>query len=332
MPRVFISYRRHDSADVTGRIADRLVGRFGKEQVFIDIDAIRPGADFVMEIEQAVADCNVLVAVIGRSWLEAIEGDDMRRTDDPLDYVTLEIAAALTRNVPIVPVLVGGATMPRAEELAAQIRPLARRNALEIRHAGFHQAVDMLIETIERQTEVGPMSTSPTPTQNLQPPYIARIEDLDRVLEMLLQRELSADLLPQVSISFERPDDQFPPSKIYLPAINFFLYDIDQQADENLRNPSSTPVTYSYLATAYSSDASPTNTADEHRLLSEVMNVFARYATVPDSVVEKAVSRPEARLPTILIHPSKLPNAAAFWQALGARPKAALSYTVTVLP
>src|SRR6516165_7093616 len=112
MALVFVSYRRQDSADIVGRISDRLIGRFGKEEVFVDVDNIPPGDDFVRVLERAVAECQVFIAILGPNWITAADSDGRRRLDDPADYVRLEVAAALTRNIPVVPVLVGGATMP----------------------------------------------------------------------------------------------------------------------------------------------------------------------------------------------------------------------------
>ena len=118
MPRIFISYRRDDSAAHAGRLYDRLEGHFGKEEVFMDVDTIKPGLNFVEVVEQAVGDCDGLVAVIGREWLRASDpaGSGGRRIDDPADLVRLEIATALERDIQVIPVLVQGGQMPRAVE------------------------------------------------------------------------------------------------------------------------------------------------------------------------------------------------------------------------
>jgi len=115
--KVFISYRRTDAGWPTRWLADRLAGQFGAGVVFQDVDSIRPGDDFAAEIEAAVGACSVLLVVIGPQWLAAA-GDAGRRLDDPQDWVRLEIETAIRRGIRIIPVLVDGARMPSADELA----------------------------------------------------------------------------------------------------------------------------------------------------------------------------------------------------------------------
>src|SRR5215471_14118111 len=98
MPGVFISYRREDSAGYSGRIYDHFRDRFGENNVFIDVDTILPGEDFVDVIEQKVASCDALVAVIGPHWSTSADESGTRRIDNPHDFVRLEIAAALARK------------------------------------------------------------------------------------------------------------------------------------------------------------------------------------------------------------------------------------------
>jgi len=150
MSRIFISYRRDDSAGYAGRLYDRLSERFGQGQIFMDIDTIEPGLDFVEVIEKAVGSCGVLIALIGRQWLTITDATGHRRLDNPEDFVRLEIATALDRNIRVIPVLVRGATMPRSTDLPDALKKLARRNALEISDTRFHYDVDRLIETLEK--------------------------------------------------------------------------------------------------------------------------------------------------------------------------------------
>src|SRR6185437_9100205 len=131
---VFVSYRREDGGDAAGRLADRLVDRLGAERVFMDVDAIEPGMDYVEAITRAVEACDVLVAVIGPSWLSAA-GKHGRRLDDPHDWVRVEVGTALKRGVRVIPVLMGGAVMPGRDDLPDDLADLARRSALHIRHA-----------------------------------------------------------------------------------------------------------------------------------------------------------------------------------------------------
>jgi hypothetical protein len=147
---IFISYRREESGHVAGRLSDRLIDRFGPKQVFIDVEAIEPGADFGEVIERAVGGCAVLLAVIGPSWLRAADERGGRRLDDADDMVRLEIAAALARGVRVIPVLVEGAVMPRRDELPEDLAPLTRRNALRVRHESFRDDAQRLVRAIER--------------------------------------------------------------------------------------------------------------------------------------------------------------------------------------
>lgn len=146
--RVFISYRRDDSATIVGRIADRLVRDLGEANVFKDVDNIPFGVDFVEHLDREVRKCTVLFAVIGRQWLQT-QADGRRRLDDPNDFVRIEIGSALRRQIPVVPLLVDGASMPRAEDLPEDLKPLARRNGIEIRHdPDFHNDMSRLLSRL----------------------------------------------------------------------------------------------------------------------------------------------------------------------------------------
>ncbi|MET0682180.1 MAG: TIR domain-containing protein [Casimicrobiaceae bacterium] len=149
MKGIFISYRRQDAAGYAGRLYDRLVGHFGAERVFMDVEGIEPGLDFVDAIERAVASCEVLIVIIGLGWL-ATDNARKRRLDDPKDFVRIETAAALARDIRVVPVLVDGAVMPRAEELPPDLAPLARRQAVELSHKYWDATSAELIRTLER--------------------------------------------------------------------------------------------------------------------------------------------------------------------------------------
>jgi len=149
MPSIFISYRREDTGGHAGRLCDRLIQRFGKGQIFRDLDTIAAGADFVETIQKAVGECNVLLALIGKQWLTMTDAEGRRRLDDEGDFVRLEIAAALQRKVKVIPVLVQGATMPQARDLPAVLKPLAQRNALSLTDAGWNADVKRLMEAIQ---------------------------------------------------------------------------------------------------------------------------------------------------------------------------------------
>jgi Tfp pilus assembly protein PilF len=145
---IFINYRREDSAGHTGRLFDRLGARL-PGRVFMDIDNLEPGVDFVEVIEKAVGSCQVLIVVMGHEWLGVKDAAGRRRLEDPADFVRLELATALQRNIRVIPVLVQGAPMPRAEELPADLAKLARRNAIELSDGRWAYDVDRLIHTIE---------------------------------------------------------------------------------------------------------------------------------------------------------------------------------------
>ena len=148
-PRIFISYRRADSADVTGRIYDRLREHFGKSAIFKDVDSIPPGVDFREHLEKAVGKCQVFLVVIGDKWLEATEARRRNRLHDPDDFVRIEIESALKRNIPIIPLLVRGTSMPAEEKLPPSLRKLVYRNGISIRSdPDFHGDMDRLIEAI----------------------------------------------------------------------------------------------------------------------------------------------------------------------------------------
>ncbi|HEY9377182.1 MAG TPA: TIR domain-containing protein [Jiangellaceae bacterium] len=147
--RVFISYRREETAYPAGWLYDRLADRYGG-QVFKDVDSIQLGDDFVEVITRAVASCDVLLALIGDEWLTISDAQQRRRLDDPDDFVRLEIEAALTRNVRVIPILVDGARMPRADELPASLAGLVRRQALELSPARFDFDTSRLLKVLDR--------------------------------------------------------------------------------------------------------------------------------------------------------------------------------------
>jgi hypothetical protein len=151
--RIFLSYRRGDTTIYAGRLFDSLCMRLGDEEVFMDLDAIEPGADFVEHIEREVGSCEVLIALIGRDWVDASDADGNRRLEDDSDWVRLELEAGLNRDIRVIPVLVQGAVMPRADQLPGDLAKLARRNALEIGDTRWRYDFDRLLEVIEKVLE-----------------------------------------------------------------------------------------------------------------------------------------------------------------------------------
>lgn len=174
-PQLFLSYRRDDSADITGRIYDRLAERFGKEVIFRDVDTIPLGVDFRVQIEQMVGRCNVLLAIIGPDWIKVTDIAGGRRLDDPMDFVRLEIESALVRKIPVIPLLVRGAEMPQENKLPVQLKDLAYRNGIPIRRdPDFHNDLNRLIDGLatqlpglnHSQTKSVPIQAMPIPIAN----------------------------------------------------------------------------------------------------------------------------------------------------------------------
>lgn len=153
--RIFLSYRREDTRHLAGRLADRLADRFGSAQVFMDVDTIEPGVDFASALTQAVGSCDVLIAMIGRSWLTIEDRYGHRKLDNPADFVVLEIQTALNRDIRVIPVLVDGAAMPRTGDLPEVLRGLARRNAARLDHETFRSDVNHLLTALERILAAG---------------------------------------------------------------------------------------------------------------------------------------------------------------------------------
>ena len=154
--RIFLSYRRDDASGHAGRLYDLLAGRYGKQQVFMDLDAIPLGSRFGDEIDQAVASCDVLIALMGRGWLAAADAEGGRRLDDPHDYVRREIESALERGVAVVPTCVQGAEIPRPEDLPRSLAPLAERQGFELSDGGWRDDVARLTRRLEGKEEDPP--------------------------------------------------------------------------------------------------------------------------------------------------------------------------------
>ena len=145
---VFISYRRDDAAGEAGRLCDHLTRRFGSHAVFMDIDTIAPGTDFVVELDRALTNTAVVIVVIGRKWLTVTNPDGSRRIDDSGDFVRREIQTALQRGTRVIPLLVQGAAMPSKADLPAELAPLATKQASAIQHEEFTADAQRLADAI----------------------------------------------------------------------------------------------------------------------------------------------------------------------------------------
>jgi hypothetical protein len=215
---IFISYRRDDSEGEAGRLSGDLAQTFQEESVFMDVNAIQPGRDFRKAIDESIHKCSVLLAVLGRDWLELKDASGQRRLDDETDFVRLEIASALQRDIPVVPVLVRGARMPRAEQLPADLRELAYRNAVELTHARWKSDVQVLIQALrpylEASAEAAPLQVAysgdtPLETGLMQKPVVeatppAAATSIERAILERVGRELAGYIGPIAEIVVKR--------------------------------------------------------------------------------------------------------------------------------
>ncbi len=148
MGKIFISYRHEDAGDAAGRLKDNLSEEFGPDSIFIDVDDIALGRDFRVVIEETLSQCGVLLAVMGKTWLQNTDQKGRRRLDQPGDFVRLEIGTALKRDIPVIPVCVQGAGVPDSDDLPDDLKDFAFRNAFELTHARWHSDVQLLIEKL----------------------------------------------------------------------------------------------------------------------------------------------------------------------------------------
>jgi hypothetical protein len=149
MPKIFISYRRDDVRGAASRLGDALCAEFGRDSVFLDIDNIPMGMDFRNALEYAFRDADVMLTLIGRKWLTS-GYDGQRRIDDPADFVRLEIEYALRMEVPVIPVLVDHAAMPRPNDLPPSLRQLTHRNAIALSDVNFRADVERLVNALRQ--------------------------------------------------------------------------------------------------------------------------------------------------------------------------------------
>jgi formylglycine-generating enzyme required for sulfatase activity len=131
--KLFISYRRDDTQDITGRLFERLAARFGDHNIFMDVDSIPIGADFRQILRDAIADSSVALVMIGRQWLTVADERGKRRLDNPNDFVRIEVEAALARGIPVVPILTQGAAAPHERDLPPSMAALAFRHGVDVR-------------------------------------------------------------------------------------------------------------------------------------------------------------------------------------------------------
>ncbi|MGH9142806.1 MAG: toll/interleukin-1 receptor domain-containing protein [Vicinamibacterales bacterium] len=148
MPRIFINYRRDDSAGYAGRIHETLASLFGTESVFIDVDDIKPGVDYVSTIEDSIAGCDVMLVLIGKRWLDSRDSAGGRRIDDPADFVRIEIERGLARNIRTIPVVIDNASMPAHADLPSDISRLATLEAIALSDSRWQYDIGQLVSVI----------------------------------------------------------------------------------------------------------------------------------------------------------------------------------------
>jgi hypothetical protein len=190
MPKLFISYRRDDSAAVAGRIFDRLQAHFGRSSVFMDVDSIPYGTDFRKYLTDAVAQCDVLLAIIGGDWLKA-GADGRRRIEEPTDFVRIEIKAALDLGIRVVPILLGRTMMPLEEHLPQDLKDFAYLHAAQVDpDKDFHLYMDRIVKKLDQllaqpRTPVSPAaaSKSTAPTGESPASTSAPTPDLDALVK-----------------------------------------------------------------------------------------------------------------------------------------------------
>jgi hypothetical protein len=168
----------------------------------MDVTAIQPGRDFRKAIDESIHKCSVLLAILGQGWLESRDGAGIRRLEDDNDFVRLEIASALQRDIPVVPVLVRGARMPRAEQLPGDLKELAFRNAVELTHARWKSDVEVLAHALRPYLEPSEDTPSGLPVVDAKPAVTAT--SIERSVLDRVSRELAAHIGPIAEVVVKR--------------------------------------------------------------------------------------------------------------------------------
>ncbi|HEX6704499.1 MAG TPA: NB-ARC domain-containing protein [Albitalea sp.] len=194
---IYISYRRADAAGWARALYTQLAQEFGLDSVFMDLGSVSIGESFADVVASALARASAMVVVIGPGWLDARDPDGQRRLDNPDDFIRLEVAQALKAGLPVVPLLVGEAVMPRASDLPPDLAPLVRRQGIEVREGSFNAGIDVLIEALRNyapmptQPElatVAPMARPSAPMHHDPAPVAAREERVARGAAVSVQR------------------------------------------------------------------------------------------------------------------------------------------------
>ncbi len=201
---VFISYRRTDSRHAAGRLFDQLLREFDAGDIFMDVDGIEPGLDFVEVLNERVSGCQIVLAVIGPNWLTAAD-EHGRRLDDPDDFVRIELEAALQRNIRLIPVLVDGAAMPKQDQLPDTLKPLTRRQAVTLTHEKFLADSEIIVNAVSRALDVQP-APPVRPARPAPAPAHAPRERTDDLAQLFASAPTHDDfrVAPSISANAER--------------------------------------------------------------------------------------------------------------------------------
>jgi tetratricopeptide (TPR) repeat protein len=204
-PKVFISYRRDDTIAIAGRIRDHLSNAFGSDNVYFDIDTIPFGVDFRQHIDKMVAGCDAVLVLIGRRYLDVTDDAGVRRLENPHDFVRLEVEAALRRGIPVVPILVDGATMPNETQLPEGMSELAFRNGIAVRYdPDFHSDMNRLVNGLSPGGV--PAATTPATKTAAKP---AKPKRAQPVKQAATDRDRSAACVKRAKalLAADAPDD-----------------------------------------------------------------------------------------------------------------------------
>ena len=178
MPTIIVSYRRDDTGSIAGRIFDQLVGHFGADQVFMDIDSIPFGLDFREHIQETLKHCDVLLAIVGRNWAAPDQKGGLRINDEN-DWVRIEVEAALAKKIPVIPVLIDGADLPSPASLPEGLRNLVFRQAAPVDSGrDFHPHMDRLIKAMDHLLSGKPVAQQkPRPAERAPEKTIGAVKE-----------------------------------------------------------------------------------------------------------------------------------------------------------
>ena len=146
--KIFISYRREDAAAAAGRVYDRLSRLLPRKNLFFDVSTIGGGEDFVQRIEMEIGESDAVIVFIGDKWLETAGRNGKPRLWELGDFVRAELRAALARPMLVLPVLIGGAHMPKPDQLPEDVKALASKNALPLRHESFDDDTENIVAAV----------------------------------------------------------------------------------------------------------------------------------------------------------------------------------------